>query len=316
MKLLSVRIAAALALLMVGSGADARAVHPRASGGCDRACLTGLVDTYVAALGAKDPSRLPLAPKVKFTENTNAMRLGDGLWGTVTGIGSFKLYVADPVTHQVAFYGTAKENGQTVLFGVRLKEENRRLSEIETYVIRKATGIHGTFDALTEAAPIWSQPLAPSERLPRAAMIKAVNLYFDGIEQGNGDIVPFDDDTIRIENGRQTAPTIANTTRPALSARAQMSSKTFNYIPHVTQRRYLVVDEEHGIVFGTFMFQHPGNIPRPGNASGVPPMPGVVDLASFPNTTEIVEAFKVSGGRLKQIFALVSLLPYRQSPGW
>jgi len=65
---------------------------------CERACLTGMVDKYLAALVAHDPGQLPLARVVRFTENGQELRLGDGLWGTVTAAGKYRLYVADPRT--------------------------------------------------------------------------------------------------------------------------------------------------------------------------------------------------------------------------
>ena len=49
-------------------------------------------------------------------------------------------------------------------------------------------------------------------------------------------------------------------------------------------------------------------------ATGLPPNPSA--LSAYPNTTQIIEAFKVRSGKLYRIFAYVSLLPYRQSPGW
>ena len=305
-----------LLLQAVGPGAEARGA---AGASCERACLYALMDTYLQALVAHEPARLPLATNVKFTENTNAMRVGDGLWQTINSLGSFTLYAADPATGNVVYYGTVKENGQLALFAVRLREHDRKLTEIESFVNRKASGVHGAFEALTQPDPIWSQPLAAAERVPRAAMIHAADQYFNGIEQGNGDIVPFDDACIRIENGRQTAPSTAAATgalagRPAMSAREQFNSKAFNYIKQVTQRRFLLVDEENGIVFGTFMFAHPGNVPGRDWTSGYPPDPTA--LSAYPNTTQIIEAFKVRGGRLYRIFAYVSLLPYRQSPGW
>ena len=315
------RAAAALFLCTAASAAMAQAPAPAAkpaaaAPSCNRACLIGLTDGYLAALVAKTPSKAPVTKNVRFTENTNVMKLGDGLWGTIDSLGGFKLYVADAKTGQVAFYGTAKENGETALLGLRLKAQGKRISEVEQFVVRHETHIHGTFDTLQQPDPAWDEVIPKSERLPRAAMIKAVNFYFDGIEQGNGAIVPFDDDALRIENGRVTAPIAATADRPAMSAAAQMSSKTFNYIPHVTQRRYLAVDEDRGLVFGTFMFQHPGNIPRPGNASGVPRTGDTVNLAGFPNTTQIIEVFKLRKGKLHRIFAYVSLLPYHQLPGW
>ena len=291
-----------------------------AADACDRACLYGLMDQYLKAMVAHDPSKVPVAADARFTENTNAMPLGAGLWKTIKSLGTYTLYAADPSQGSVVYYGTALENGQLALFAVRLKERGRKLTEIESFVIRKATGIHGTFETLTQPDALWAQPLTAAERVPRAAMIHAADQYFNGIEQGNGDIVPFDDNCVRIENGRQTAPSTPAATgamagRPAMSARQQFNSKAFAYITEVTQRRFPVVDEENGVVFATVMFQHPGNVPAPNwAATGLPPDPN--SLSAYPNTTEIIEAFKVRNGKLYRIFAYISLLPYRQLPGW
>lgn len=273
------------------------------------------MDEYLAALVEHDPSRLHTAPDAKFTENTNRMALGDGLWQTIDGLGTFKLYIEDPASRQVAFYGTVKENGATALLGVRLEERGRRLSEIETFVIRQSTGIHGTFDQLVEANPAWEEEVPPAERSSRKAMIHDANQYFNGIVQGNGDIVPFADDFIRIENGQRTTPAPGTASRPATSSRAQFNSKMFNYIHEIDHRRFLLVDPDRGIVYAVVTFEHPGNIDTPlrrGAGGRLNPK----SLGSFPNTTEIVETFKIRGGKIHRIFAYVSLLPYRQRPGW
>jgi hypothetical protein len=272
------------------------------------------------------------------------MALGDGLWQTIGGLGTFKLYVEDPQTRQAAFYGTVKENGVTALLGVRLKETGRRLAEIETFVIREATGIHGEFGRLIEADPVWEQPIPRSERSSREAMTRIANFYFEGIVHGNGDIVPFAQDFSRIENGLPTASGSAGAS--AQSQAAQFSSKRFNYIHEITDRRFLLVDPERGLVYAVVMFQHPGNIktdlfaparagagadsgtragsgtgrgsgsgPGAGSGSGTIASRGF-SLASYPNTTQIVELFGISGGKIHRIFAYVSLLPYRQRPGW
>jgi hypothetical protein len=47
---------------------------------CDRACMTGLVDRYLAAMVKHDPSGLPLAKGVRYTENTAEIQVGEGLW--------------------------------------------------------------------------------------------------------------------------------------------------------------------------------------------------------------------------------------------
>ena len=57
---------------------------------CDRACLAGLVTTYVDALVAHKPDALPLAANVRFTEDMKELKLGEGLWRDITRAGTFR----------------------------------------------------------------------------------------------------------------------------------------------------------------------------------------------------------------------------------
>ncbi len=298
--------------LLAACAPAARAADAR---DCDRDCLKGLMGQYLAALVAHDPARLPTAAGVKFTENTNRLSLGDGLWGTIDGLGTFKFYIEDPASEQVAFYGTVKENGLTALLNVRLKERERRITQVETYVVRQQTGIHGTFDALEKLDPVWDEPVPPQERSSRQELIHDANQYFEGIVHGDGNIVPFAPDCTRVENGAQTAPTPARGSRPAMSVQASFNTKMFDYIHQVDHRRFLLVDPERGLVYVTATFEHPGDIDTPLRRSAG----GAINphsLASYPNTTGIIETFKIRGGKIRHIFAYVTLLPYRQQPGW
>src|ERR1700681_1792895 len=99
---------------------------------CDRACLEGFVNQYLDAMVAHDPSHLPVTPTVKFTEDDVVLKLGDGLWGTASARGVYKEYFDDPEDGQVAFFGTMKENGHGIALALRLKIENRRISEAES----------------------------------------------------------------------------------------------------------------------------------------------------------------------------------------
>ncbi len=289
------------------------------SSSCDRECLHGVMDQYLAALLAHQPEMIAVTADLKFTENTNRMKLGDGLWQTIGTLGTFKLYVEDPKTQQVAFYGTVKENGVTALLGVRLKQRARRVSEVETFVVRQASGVHGSFDNLTTVPPEWEESVPEGERSTREQLRHDANQYFNGIEQGKGSIVPFAEECLRIENGAQTAPTIATATRPSMSAGAQFDTHMFDYIHEITNRRFLLTDPEHGLVYAVVMFQHPGNIKPQMNAvsaTAAASAPRAFSLSSYPNTTQIIETFQVRHGKIRRIFAYVSLLPYRQTPGW
>ena len=93
-----------LALVMVPGAVSAQA-QP-AAGACDRACLVGFIDQYLDALVAQDPTRLPVAPNVKFTENGQRLTLGDGFWNSVTGKGTYRVDVADPAAGQVGTFVT------------------------------------------------------------------------------------------------------------------------------------------------------------------------------------------------------------------
>src|SRR3954465_10630706 len=62
---------------------------------CDRACLKGTMDGYLAALKSHRSGALPLAPGARFTENGQELKLGDGIWRTVSGIRPYRQDILD-----------------------------------------------------------------------------------------------------------------------------------------------------------------------------------------------------------------------------
>ena len=58
---------------------------------CDRACLSGLLTQYVDALGARDPSTLPVTTDVRKSPKIPRPRSwARALWKTVTGKATFR----------------------------------------------------------------------------------------------------------------------------------------------------------------------------------------------------------------------------------
>src|SRR5688500_15259277 len=67
------------ALVLMGAAplsAQARLPYGPVPVTCDRACLEGLEDQYLAALVAHAPKRLPLSADVRYTENDQLMPIG------------------------------------------------------------------------------------------------------------------------------------------------------------------------------------------------------------------------------------------------
>jgi hypothetical protein len=302
-------------------GATIMRDDPSPEGSCDSTCLTGFVDHYLKALAAHDPSQLPTASQVKFTENTVPLKLGDALWGTMSGMGTYKLYFADPQMGEVGFEGTIRENGTPAILLLRLRVANGKITEVETVVHRNAEDAKA-LEKFGQPNPVWLQPLEASQKTPRQEMVKDVNLYFEGILHSSGDSVPFDPNCNRILDGFQDTnnPTAKGwfdmgSFRPdSMGIRENMNTGIWAYIHSIDPRRYLVVDEKMGIVFGVFMFNHPGTV-KWADVSGVGkvPMPAVTQR---PSSVEMGEFFKIQAGMIRQIEGISIALPYGSHTGW
>jgi hypothetical protein len=288
---------------------------------CDYSCLTGMVDQYVKALVAHDPTQIPVVEHAKFTENTIPLKLGSALWGTISGMGTYKLYFGDPQGGQVGFEGTIRENGTPAILLVRLRLVNHKISEIETLVHRNAQDAEA-LEKFGHPNEVWLQPVEGSERTSREEMLKDAKLYFQGILHSSGDMVPFDPRCNRILDGYQDTNNPAakgwfdkDLFKPdAMGIRENMNTGIWTYIKSIDPQRYLVIDEKMGIVFGVFVFNHPGNV-KWAEVKGVGkvPMPPVTQR---PSSVEMGEFFKIEGGKIRQIEGISVALPYGASTGW
>ena len=117
---------------------------------------------------AHDASKAPFAANVKFTENAKVLPLAkpvEGLWVTATSLDSYKFYVADPKAGQIAFVGLVKEGDKPALLSMRLKIENKKITEVESIVVRNMN--EGNLWTLKTPPAEFSRALAPEERVSR-----------------------------------------------------------------------------------------------------------------------------------------------------
>jgi hypothetical protein len=314
-------ILGALALPASRAAYSGHAQEAASAEACDYACLTSFIDQYLSALAAHDPNRLPVEPNVKFTENTIPLKLGDALWGTISGIGTYKIYFADPQAGQVGTETTIRENGTPAILVVRLKVVNRKIAEVET-IVRRGAEPAQDLEKFGNPNPAWLEPLKSSDRSSRDVMLKDANLYFEGIVHLSGDMVPFDEKCNRILDGTQDTNNPSynegwghgNFNPAGMGCRENMNTKIWAYIKSVDPRRFLIVDEKMGIVFGFFMFNHPGTV-----LSADVPGVGKIDMPSSakrPFSVEVAEFFKIQNGKIRQVEGIQLALPYKSPTGW
>ena len=131
---------------------------------CDRTCLTELLDRYLDALVARDPHAT--ARTVKPTENGQRLDLGDGLWHTVTGKGSYRLDMADVEASQAVVMGTIREAETPAIIVLRLGVVEQRIAEIETLVIRNKDAAEN-LDKIATPRRAWYTAVPEGERHSR-----------------------------------------------------------------------------------------------------------------------------------------------------
>jgi hypothetical protein len=283
---------------------------------CDRACLNGFLDQLIAAMVRHDSSALPLARDVKYTENGQALKIGDGFWGTASALPTYKIYADDPQAGEAMFMGGLQENGAPVIFCVRLKVELHRITEIEAIVARKEGGSIARPENLVTPNPIFSETVPPAQRRSRQNMIAIANSYFSAIEKGHASYVPFDANCNRIESGIQTTNNKQVATNPdsvlGLGCADQIKTRNFQPDTLIRDRRFAVIDEERGLVFVLGFFDHDATLRTYMLADGRT----AKQTRTAPWTWEIAEMFKIQDGKIMRVEALVNTGIYGMKAGW
>jgi hypothetical protein len=294
---------------------------------CDRACLEGVIDQYLKALVAHDPSRLPLSKDVKFTENNQVVEVGDGFWKTVEGVGNYRHVFADPEFGQVAMMGTMLEAGTPILMSVRLRIELGRITEIEAVYFKPGGGGPNNIAAMDKARPeeIWFKSIPPAERLTRQEMIAVADGYFTGLQRNDGKGIggtgtyPFTNDCHRIENG---APT-TNVPRPpgekpgtinlfSMDCLSQFKMGLYYVVQNIHSRRYPLVDAERGIVWAHGVFDQ-GTVNSGVLSDGTKhSYPGF----NRPSSILFTEAFLIEGGKIRRVEMIGPSATYHINSPW
>jgi hypothetical protein len=280
-----------------------------------RADLYAALDKYLAALKAGDPSRVTWAGHVRNTENNVALVVGDGLWRTITALGSYDLRFADPQLGQVGYFGTVTETDETAAFTVRLKVVSGKITEAETLVVRQLDSGIKFEGQKFENKPALNEILPPAQRLPRPRMISLADGYFDTLQLNDGTLfTKFHPDCKRVENGVQTTnnPGFAVVPVARLGCEQQFRMGNYRYDTRLRARRFLLVDEERGLVLASGFIDHAGDLHEYKLTDGT----SVRAPVHRPHSFYLFELFKLKDGSIEQIEANFITVPYNMPSPW
>ncbi len=278
-----IKLALALFLPLAARAAD-----------CDRECLRGFVTQYLNAMVVHKPASLAASDKIRFTENTVTMKLGEGLWRTASGIGTYRQDILDVRQGVAASQVIVEEAGMPVMLVLRLKVADKKITEAETQVTRSRTE-GAIFNIANIKTTNKAMNLTPEsgQLNSRADAIKIAELYPAGLKIGSFAEVntPFAADAYRIENGTVTAGVGCGR-----AGCENMKTQTIMKHPAVTSR-VVAVDEELGIVLLRMNFGDTGSY-----GAG--------------NALIVWEAFKVYGGQIHAVEAFMRVMPATTPSGW
>ncbi|WP_264584483.1 hypothetical protein [Sphingobium sp. B7D2B] len=314
----AIRALAMMAALLLA--APAMAAGPAAPAACDRTCLTEIMDQYLAAMVAHAPARAPMAAQYRATEDAQEVRLGAGLWQTATGLGTYRIDLADSVSGTVGYIGEVLEGEGKVTIALRLKVADRKITEVETILGRGR--VPGSSIVPAPRAS-FGNIVPPAERLTRQQMIQTANANFDALLAADGS--PYAEDCQRIENRMAMSGnaelnypigTIPGVPKPhfgSMGCGQQISLHLFDQLDAVEPRRFLLLDEEKQLVFGVYVMRWY----KKGRCNEVPGYGTIChDKPRQPVSLLNAEILGVRGGKIHEVEAIFKFAAYEADSGW
>jgi hypothetical protein len=268
------------------------------------------MDTYLEALLDKKPENVSASPGLKMTYNGETVTIGETpIWKNTLLIKERQTFV-DPDTGEAVFFGTftnmLSDNSITryipqqlyafwATVVIRIKVENNLITELEELVNDKQLR---AFPALKRDIvlpdPNFGWYVPEGERLSKEEMIALIDNYWDcasGLKPI--DQLPVHPDAQRFEEGYRT-------TNHLHSFRGDFKhNSSFRWDVLQENRRYPVVDPEHGVIVSYCMMEN--NVAHP-------------QTREFKRGALVVEAFRIECGL---IYRLLAMFPFLDDKiGW
>jgi hypothetical protein len=299
---------AAIAILTAALGWCAAAMAaqspamPSPAATCDRECLRWAITTYLDALVRHDVSKLPLADKVRITEDCVEKTLDKvGLVRSVTKLRGYRQDFLDERQGIAGTHVVVEEGGAPVLLVVRIKIEGEKITEMETLTTRSRTeGSLFRIDGVENTSAAMNYAPRKSQLNTREEMIRIAMLYPAGLEAESFVAVdaPFTPDAYRLENGEMMAGPDCKRNEGCKNIKTQPLGGGGSR--GKVEVRVAAVDERMGIVWLRMAW-----------GGSRPPRDG-----GQPTELTVWEAFKIYDGKIHAVEAFMKNMPVGLGSGW
>jgi len=310
--------------LFVAAAPRASAQPTESQAACDRACLEGVMNRYLDAMVAHNPSQAPLAPDVKYAQDNVRLKIGQALWASATARGKYIHDFADPEQGDVGAITVIYENGVGAILIVRLKVQGGLITEAEQFVAHDPHGA-ANYEKMGKPDAKWLEPIPMDQRETRAALDQAAYMYYEGLQLNDGQgVYAFTPDCNRIEDATRTT----NQARPQNYGHSDEDISDFTTMTCTDQyklgflgfttgcrdRRFMVTDVERGAVLANAYLDFDGTITEAHLTDGrvwkVPP------YFMTPRTNQSNEAYRIEKGSISLIEMTMYEVPFNIKPAF
>ncbi|MQA08975.1 MAG: alpha/beta hydrolase fold domain-containing protein [Pseudonocardiaceae bacterium] len=269
--------------------------------------LEGIAEQYRHAYVERDPSTVPISPRVRYTENNVELTFPDGSWDAVTEEVGPALIFSDPHTGGAAVFTAIMMNDTPGFLAIRLKIRGGQITEIEHLLSTKraVSGPPTPFGDVRQLhhQPVIGETLSPEVRSSREDALAVADGYFQTLSRNDGVLhTKFAATCYRIENGYQAAPQ---------GAAADFLLGRYRFNQRV-RREWLMVDEARGICLARGFIDHKGLMREYETTDGS------MRESPFqePHTWSFLEMFKVKNGEIAAVEATFVSSPYFSRSPW
>jgi hypothetical protein len=213
-------------------------------GKCTRESLKAIVDKYIEAQKAGDPTMMPLAENVKVKVNAKDTSLEKSILKQALKI-DFNLSIYDVDSCRTFTEVIVANSTPQYVIGTRLRVKDEKITEVVMILTQKEDWGFNATNYLKYAKPQNWYVLSEAERISRDKLIDAGNQYLD-IFNGDDEGLPWGAPCFRIEGGMSTLG--ADTTADWCKTTSSQVLQYNNTKPFLIGNRDFIVDVDLGTV--------------------------------------------------------------------